>query len=215
MAETEHEAARRRLESAAGGDAESWRLLLAGHHDRLRRMVAVRIDPRLQGRLDPSDVLQEAYLEAARQLGDFLDKEDVPFFLWLRGLVGSRLARLHRHHLGARRRDAGREVSLDREPAPDVSSAVLAGCLLGPAERPSEEAVRAELRERLRAVLERLGADDREVVSLRHFEQLSTAETAAVLGISEAAAGKRYVRALTRLRRLLADDPDVLRGWRP
>ena len=188
--------------------------MLAGHHDRLRRMVAVRIDPRLQGRLDPSDVLQEAYLEASRQLGDLLRKEDVPFFLWLRGLVGSRLARLHRHHLGARRRDAGREVPLDREPAPDVSSAVLAACLIGAAE-PSEEAVRAELRERLQAVLERLSPEDREVVSLRHFEQLSTEETAAVLGISAAAAGKRYVRALTRLRRLLDGDPDVLRGWRP
>ena len=215
MAETEPETVRRWLERAASGDAESWRLLLAGHHNRLWRMVAVRIDPRLQGRLDPSDVLQEAYLEASRQLGDFLRKEDVPFILWPRGLVRSRLARLHRHHLGTRRRDAGREVSLDREPAPDASSAVLAACLIGAAERPSEEAVRAELRERLQAVLERLSPEDREVVSLRHFEQLSTEETAAVLGISAAAAGKRYVRALTRLRRLLADDPDVLRGWRP
>jgi RNA polymerase sigma-70 factor (ECF subfamily) len=118
------------------------------------------------------------------------------------------------YHLDAQQRDAGREVRLNLGAEADVSSAVLAACLLGPAERPSEEAARAELRERLQALLEQLSADDREVLALRHFEQLSTNETAAVLSISAAAAGKRYVRALTRLRKLLGDDSELLRGWR-
>jgi RNA polymerase sigma-70 factor (ECF subfamily) len=202
------------LERAAAGDAESWRRLLEPHHARLRRMVAGRLDPRLQGRVDPSDVLQNAYLEATRQLKRYLVNEALPFFIWLRALVGSQLARTHRQHLGTQQRDAGREVPLD-QPAPEMSSAVLAQCLLGSGERPSEEAVRAELRERLQVLLEGLSAADREVLALRHFEQLNTAETAAVLGISTSAAGKRYIRALDRLRDQLAAYPEILDGWRP
>ncbi len=214
MSEADLKTVREWLERAAAGDAESWRLLLELYHARLRRMVADRMDPRLQGRVDPSDVLQNAYVEAIRQLKKYLDKETLPFFLWLRCLVGSQLARTHRRHLGTQQRDAGREVPLD-QPAPDMSSAVLAQCLLGECERPSEEAARAELRERLQSLLERLSDADREVLALRHFEQLSTAETAAVLGISTSAAGKRYIRALDRLRDQLADDPEILEGWRP
>ncbi len=202
------------LERAAAGDTDSWRSLLAEHHERLRRMVAARMDPRLQGRLDPSDVLQEAYLEAAGQIEDYLRDSTVPFFVWLRGLAASRLARLHRHHLGAQRRDAGREVSADRAAVPEISSAILAEQFLAAGDSPSKEAAHAELRERLQALLERLDPDDREVLALRHFEQLTTAESAAVLGINAATAGKRYVRALTRLRKLLADDPELLQGWR-
>lgn len=199
------------LERAANGDAESWRQLLSQYHERLRRMVAVRLDPRLQGRVDPSDVLQDVYVEAAQQLDEYARNPTVPFFLWLRLLAKHRLGRTHRYHLGTKQRDASREVALDGE----VSSVVLAACLIRPAERPSEEAVRAELRERLQALLDQLSADDREVLALRHFEQLSTAETAVVLGVSAAAAGKRYVRALTRLRKLLCDDPELLHEWRP
>jgi RNA polymerase sigma-70 factor (ECF subfamily) len=204
-----------RLRRAAGGDADSWRFLLAQHHDRLRRMIAVRMDPRLQGRIDPSDVLQDAYLEAANQLGDFARNPTVPFFLWLRRLAKHQLGRTHRRHLGAQQRDAGREVHLDHDAGSDVSSAVLAACLLGSGQRPSEEVAHGELCARLQAVLERLNPADRDVLALRHFEQLSTAETALVLGIGAAAAGKRYIRALTRLRKLLADDPKLLEGWQP
>jgi RNA polymerase sigma-70 factor (ECF subfamily) len=201
------------LERAAKGDDETWRQLLAQYHDRLRRMVVVRLDPRLQGRVDPSDVLQEAYLEAAQQLEEYLRNPTVPFFLWLRLLAAHRLGRAHRFHLGAQQRDIGREVSLEGAAGSDVSSEVLAACLLGGADRPSELVAGRELHDRLQALLERLGAADREILALRHFEQLSTAETAQVLGISTAAAGKRYVRALTRLRALLAEDPDALEGW--
>jgi RNA polymerase sigma-70 factor (ECF subfamily) len=202
-----------RLERAAQGDAESWRQLISQHHDRLRRMVVVRLDPRLQGRVDPSDVLQETYLEAAQQLDDYLRNPTLPFFLWLRLLTAHRLGRTHRFHLGAQQRDAGREVPLEGQTASNVSSEMLAACLLGGVERPSEQIVRRELHDRLQALLERLSDADRDVLALRHFEQLDTAETAQVLGISVAAAGKRYVRALTRLRALLAEDPDALEGW--
>src|SRR5579871_6589120 len=198
------------LTRAADGDSASWNRLLQAHHLRLHRMAVIRLDPRLQGRLDPSDVLQEVYLEAFAQLSDYLRRPKLPFFLWLRALTGSRLARLHRHHLGTQRRDASREVA-----APEVSSAVLAEQWLVACERPSGQAMQHELRERLQAVLECLTPEDREVLSLRHFEQLSTAETATVLGVREATAGKRYVRALTRLRRLLEKHPDLLEGWRP
>jgi RNA polymerase sigma-70 factor (ECF subfamily) len=195
------------LERAAAGDGDGWRTLIDGCHDRLRRMVALRLDPRLQGRVDPSDVLQEAYLEASAHLADYLRNPTMPFFLWMRLLAGTRLAKLHRRHLGAQRRDVGREVSLYRGALPEASSAALAAHLLGRDPGPSEAAVRAELKVCLQEALNRLDALDREVLTLRHFEQLTTAETARVLGIGEAAAAKRYIRALTRLRQVLTRLP--------
>src|SRR5437764_299391 len=100
----------RLLRAAAGGDGECWGLLLSRHEDRLRRMVALRMDQRLRGRLDPSDVVQEAYLEAAEHRDEYLKHPALSFFLWLRGIAGNKLRELHRHHLGTRMRDAGREV---------------------------------------------------------------------------------------------------------
>ncbi len=203
------------LERAAGGDPEGWRLLLAGHHDRLRRMVALRLDPRLHGRIDPSDVLQEAYLEDTQRLSEYLRQPGRPFYLWLRLVAGERLAKLHRHYLGTQMRDAGREVSLDAPAVPEASSAVLAAQLAAAGEQPSEEAARAEQRRRLQVVLDRMAVADREVLALRHYEEMSIAETAQVLGVSEAAAAKRYLRALERLRQLLDEGPGGLEGWRP
>ena len=205
---------RETLTRAAAGDEESWRRLLGQHHERLRRMVALRLDPRLQGRVDPSDVLQEAYLDAAKQLPDYLRDPQVPLFLWLRSLTGTRLAKVHRHHLATQARDAGREVSLYRGPGPAASSAALAAQLLGHEPRPSEAIVRAERKLRLEEALNGMDPTDREVLALRHFEHLSTPETAQELGISEAAAGKRYIRALRRLKEVLArlpGGPDVFR----
>jgi RNA polymerase sigma-70 factor (ECF subfamily) len=195
------------LRRAAAGDQASWRALLARHEGRLRRLVAFRMDRRLQGRLDPSDVLQEVYLEVAGHLDDYLQAPGLPFYLWLRGIAGNKLLELHRHHLGTEMRDAGREVSLYRGALPEASSAELAARLLGRLNRPSEAAVRAETKLRLQEALNSLEPLDREVLALRHFEQLSTAETARVLGIKEAAAGKRYLRALRRLKDILAELP--------
>jgi RNA polymerase sigma-70 factor (ECF subfamily) len=177
-------------------------------------MVEFRLDPRLQGRLDPSDVLQETYLEAFRQLEDYLSRPGPPFHLWLRGLAGNRLYKLHRHQLGASKRDAGRDVSLDRV-VPEVSSVVLAAHLVGNEDRPSAAAHRADLQARLAEVLEQLDPLDREALVLRHFEQMTSGEVGQVLGITEAAAGKRYLRALERLRQLLADTPGGLDAWCP
>ena len=214
MSETSEFNLREQLRRAASGDDDCWRRLLEEHNGRLRRMVAIRLDPRLQGRLDPSDVLQETYLEASRQLDDYLSRPGPPFHLWLRGLAGNRLNKLHRRHLGASKRDAGRDVSL-AEPVPEASSAVLAAHLMGNDERPSDAAHRADVQSRLTEALEQLDPLDREALVLRHFEHLTSAEAGRVLGISEAAAGKRYLRALERLRELLAETPGGLDALRP
>ena len=159
-------------------------------------MVAFRMDQRLQGRIDPLDVIQEAYLEASEHRAEYLRQPAMPFFLWLRGIVGNKLRELHRHHLGTQMRDAGREVSLYRGAMPEATSAALAAQLLGHATRPSEAAMRAEAKIRLQEALNAMDPIDREVLALRHFEQLTPAETAQVLGIKEKAAGMRYLRAL-------------------
>ena len=195
------------LRRAAAGDDAAWRSLLDRDHARLRRMVALRLDARLQGRVDPSDVLQEAYLDAATQLAEYLREPKVPFYLWLRSLTATRLAKAHRAHLTTQARDAGREVSIYRGGLHQASSAALAAQLLGHEPRPSEVALRAELKLRLEEALNGMDPVDREVLALRHFERLSTAETACLLGISEAAAGKRFIRALRRLREILSKVP--------
>src|SRR5207249_11229801 len=127
--------------------------MLEQYRPRLRRMVALRLDPRLHGRIDPSDVIQETYLEASARLAEYLQHPTMPFFLWVRFLAGQKLVTLHRHHLGTQMRDAGREVSIYRGQMPETSSAALAAQLLGHDTRPSEVAVRAELKLRLQEAL--------------------------------------------------------------
>jgi RNA polymerase sigma-70 factor (ECF subfamily) len=205
----------RLLAAAAEGNRAEWGTLLDRHRARLRRMLTLRLDQRLQGRVDPSDILQEAYLEATQRLPDYLRQPDMPFYLWLRFLAGQRLLITHRRHLGTHQRDAGREVSLYRGAMPGASSAALAARLLGRDARPSEVAVRAEIKLRLQDALNRMDPLDREVLALRHFEHLSNSEAARVLEIQEAAASKRYVRALKKLKEILASDPGSLGEWFP
>jgi RNA polymerase sigma-70 factor (ECF subfamily) len=200
------------LERARAADQAALTELFSRHRDRLRRMVEMRLDWRLRARVDASDVIQDAYLEVAQRLDEYLRQPALPFFLWLRLVVGDRLTDLHRHHLGARMRDAGREVSLYREAMPAASSAALAAQLLGKQTSPTQAAMRAERLLRLQQAVNLLSPMDREVLSLRHFEQLTRAETARVLGIEESAAAKRYVRALKRLKDTLADMPGGLEG---
>lgn len=195
----------RLLREAAAGDRASWGELLTRHRERLRRMVALRLDSRLQGRIDASDVVQEACLEADHRLGEYLTRPDMPFFLWLRFLTGQKLVTLHRHHFDMKMRDASREIPLDCGGAPETTAAGLAALLVGDDPRPSEVAVKRETRERFRAVLESLDAVDREIIALRHYEQLSNAEAARVLGLHEAAASKRYIRAMRRLKEAMSD----------
>jgi RNA polymerase sigma-70 factor (ECF subfamily) len=195
------------IRRARMGDQEALNALFARHRDRLCRMVETRLDPRLQARLDASDVVQDAYVLVVERLPQYLRDPKLPLFLWLRLVVGERLVQLHRHHLGTQMRDAGREISLYRGALPPASSAALAAKLLGKQTSPSQAAVRAECILRVQEALNTLDPVDREIVSLRHFEELTAAESAQVLGIEESAAAKRYFRALKRLKQILATMP--------
>jgi RNA polymerase sigma-70 factor (ECF subfamily) len=195
------------LKRAAGGDRQAAAELFQRYRDRLRRMVRLRLDRRLQGRVDPSDVLQEAFVDVAKRVGEYAEKHSVPFFLWVRFLTGQRLLAIHRQHLGTQMRDAGQEVSLYRGALPQATSVSLAAQLLGKLTSPTEAAVRAEMQIRLQEALNSMDALDREVLALRHFEELSNNETAEVLGIQKSAASNRYIRALKRLKEILASMP--------
>jgi RNA polymerase sigma-70 factor (ECF subfamily) len=199
-----------RLSSALRGDAAAWGSLLDELRPRLKRMVALRLDRRLQGRIDPSDVVQEAFLEATCRRDELARDPSVGLLLWLRFLTGQQLELHHRRHLGVQARDAGREVSICGGLMPEASSAALAAQLLGRDTRVSHVAIRAERASRLQDALNAMDPIDREVLALRHFEQLTNQECARVLGIGESAATKRYIRALTRLREVLAALPGGL-----
>jgi RNA polymerase sigma-70 factor (ECF subfamily) len=203
------------LARAAAGDQESWGVLLDRHRERLRRTVDLRLHPRLQRRIDASDVIQEAFLEASTRLAEYLRNPTMPFFVWLRFLACQRLVTLHRQHLGTKMREVGREVSLYRGSMPEATSSQLAAHLLGHDTRPSEAAVRAELKILLQEALNSMDPLDREVLALRHFEQLTRAESAIVLGIEAPAAGKRYMRALKRLKEILSRLPGGMREFLP
>jgi RNA polymerase sigma-70 factor (ECF subfamily) len=191
------------LRRAKAGDQQALALLFALYRDRLRKMVRLRLDHRMAGRVDTSDVLQDAYLDVARRFPEYAAAPTVPFYLWLRALTGQRLVSLHRHHLGAEMRDAGREVSLCRGALPTASSASLAQQLLAGLTSPTQAAIRGEMQLRLQEALNSMDPIDREVVVLRHFEELSNTEAAEVLGIETAAASKRYIRAIRRLKAIL------------
>jgi RNA polymerase sigma-70 factor (ECF subfamily) len=189
--------------------------LLAAHRERLVRIVALRLDPRVQGRVDPSDVIQDAYVEACQRIEEFHRQPAVPFFVWLRFLAVQKLGQIHRRELGTQARDASRDVSVERGLAADASSAVLAAQLVGKLTGPGEAALRAERQLRLQEALDRMRNDDREVLALKHYEQLSNSEIAHVLGITESAACRRYVRALQRFKAELAAMPGGLSDWEP
>src|SRR5215470_17233679 len=178
---------------AERGDQDALAALWERHRKRLRQMVRLRLDRRLQGRVDPSDVLQEAYIDMAERLPDYV--RDRPFapYLWLRLVAGQRLMQIHRRHLGAAMRDAGREVSLYRGALPQASSVSLAAQLLGRFTTASQAIVRAEVQLQLQAALNGMDPIDREIIALRHFEELSNAEAAEVLGLETSAASKRYI----------------------
>jgi RNA polymerase sigma-70 factor, ECF subfamily len=192
---------------AAAGDRGAVVELLARYRGRLRRMVALRLDPRLQGRVDASDVIQEGYLDAMRRLDEFIRDPSVPFYIWLRFLVGQRVQEQHRRHLGTPGRDVGREVSIYRGAMPGASTGALAARLLGKLTSPSQAAVRAERKIRLQESLNRLDPLDREILVLRHYEQMTNGDAAAALGLEKSAASKRYTRALERLKEIMASLP--------
>jgi RNA polymerase sigma-70 factor (ECF subfamily) len=192
------------LEQASQGDDQARQQLLARHRGRLRRLIEVHFDRRLLARVDPSDVVQEALIEAVRQLSDYLEKRPLPFYPWLRQLALDRLAALRRQHLRAQRRSISRE-EVAAHLLSEESALELAGRLLARGSSPSDRLQQEELRNQLRAALDRLPERDREVLVLRHLEQLPVDEIAAILGITAGAVYTRHLRALERLRTLLGD----------
>jgi RNA polymerase sigma-70 factor (ECF subfamily) len=186
-----------RLRRAGPGGRQVLAELFGEHREALNRVVSQHLHPALRSRVDPADVLQEAYLQASAELPRYLSDPRLPFTVWLCTVALQKLRQLHRHHLGVQARDAGREVSLDSDAVPQDARGLAA------LPSPGEAALRAEAGARLRKALDRLETADHQVLTLRYFRMLSNQETAAVLGISEKAASHRHVRALLRLQRLL------------
>ncbi|MDB5352345.1 MAG: polymerase subunit sigma [Planctomycetota bacterium] len=192
-------------DSLRRGDPRDLAAVFTSYRDRLRRMVEFRLDARLKGRVSTSDILQEVYIDTLKRLPHYQADPDVPFFIWLRSVTIQRLIDVHRQHLGARARDAARERRLAHGGI-DASSEKMAE-LMGDLTSPSGAARRVETIALVREALDRLEPTDREVLALRHFEELSNREVAAALGIQTAAASKRYVRAIERLKESLERQP--------
>ncbi len=197
------------LERASRGDRDALGPVLDGYRDRLRRMVRLRLDARIRARVDASDVVQEACFEASRRCGEWLRQQDVPFYLWLRFLTGQQILMCERRHLGAQARDVRREArpGLGGFPGADVTTVVEE--VVANATSPTKALARKEVRAIVERALAQMEEIDREVLVLRHFEQLSNAEAAQELGIAEEAARKRYFRAAGRLREILEGSPGI------
>jgi RNA polymerase sigma-70 factor (ECF subfamily) len=193
------------LDRVRAGDQQALGELFTMYRERLWRMLYVRLDRRVASRVAPEDVLQEAFLDVARRVGEYLAGPAVPFYVWLRFLTVQRMQMMQRVHLGAQMRDMSREVSLVHGELPLASPESMAGQLVSRMTSPSQAAIRQELQERLRAALDEMDPVDREVLALRHFEELGNNEVAQVLGISKEAASKRHVRALRRLKDIVSD----------
>jgi RNA polymerase sigma-70 factor (ECF subfamily) len=195
------------LERAVSGDQRAMSDVWGRYQERLKRLIRLRMDRRVQGRVDASDVLQEVFIDFATRLEDYLNEPTMPFYLWLRFLTSQRLQLVHRYHLGTRKRDAGRELSLIKNQMPEASSVSLAAQLIGRFTSVIEAVQRAEMQLILQNTINDLDPIDREVLALRHFEELSNQEAALVLGIDPSAASTRHVRALKRLRQSLETRP--------
>ena len=209
------------LQRAAGGDLQPWGALLAQNAERLRRVASFRLNPQLRGRIDAADVVQETFVAATERRAEFFAEPGRPLFLWLRWMTANTLLDLHRHHLDARMRDPRREQPFGEGggdgwagDATDATREALAAQLTCGVTGPATAARRGELHARLNEALGRMDPTDREVIALRHYEQLTSTETAQVLGIQERAAAKRYGRALERLRELLEEMPGGLTEFR-
>ena len=194
------------LARISSGDENALAEAFDGYRSRLRKMVQLRLDRRLQGKIDPSDVLQEAFIEISRRAPEQARRDDMPFFLWLRMLTHQKLLEIHRRHLMTQQRDATREISINQHYS-EINSGMLASQLLGQLTSASHAATRAEQQMMLEEVLNGMDLIDREILTLRHFEELSNGEVAQVLNLTKTAASNRYVRAVMRLKRKLAKIP--------
>jgi RNA polymerase sigma-70 factor (ECF subfamily) len=194
------------------GDRNALAELFEAYRPRLARIVRFRLHPRLQGRIDADDVLQDAWLRAEARIGSFLAEASRSPFVWFRMITSQALVDLHRRHIGADKRDARRECSLDGRWSPESTQTSLAFHVAGHFPSPSSAAAKSESAASIDRALSQLGDLDREVLVLRHFEELTNGETAVVLGITEQAASMRYVRALDRLRGVFELVPALARG---
>lgn len=197
------------LLAAGDGDGDAVGQLLARHRPALRRMIDMRMDPKLRQRLDASDVVQDVLIEANRRLSDYLADPKMPFHLWLRHIAKDRIIDAHRRHRGAARRSLDREQPMISPGGLDQSTMDLAAQLRDPELTPAARATWEELQRRFRAALDELPEADREVVLMRHFEQLTNSEVAAALELSEPAASMRYLRAMRKLRSVLGEDSSL------
>jgi RNA polymerase sigma-70 factor (ECF subfamily) len=197
------------LGRARAGDNAALAALFTHYRERLRRMIHLRLDRRLTGRVDASDILQDVYLEVRKRMASGGADPNLPFFLWLRLVTGQKLTDIHRRHVGTRMRDAGMEITLHRGAMPAASSASLAAQLLGTMTSPTQAAVKAEQRLIVQEALSGLDPIDREILVLRHFEHLSNDEAALALGLKRSTASQRYVRALLRLKDVLSTIPGL------
>ena len=192
------------LEKALGGDTSAFDELFGLHRDRLRRAVRVRLHPMVRARIDESDIIQEAYLKALKGLGTYKPRKDQPFFLWLRFIARQQVLETHRTHLDVQMRSLHREASFDLDGA---ISEVMAARLRPAGERsPLSELARQEVTQKIREILAvELSESDREILLMRHFEMLTNEEIAHELDISRTNVSTRYIRALTRLRKLIQE----------
>jgi RNA polymerase sigma-70 factor (ECF subfamily) len=189
------------LDRVVQGETSAAAALLTRHEQRLRRMVGLRLDPRLAARVDPSDVVQDTLAEAHRRLADYAADRRIPFYPWLRGIAWDKLVGMTRHHIMAQRRSVNREVTqLDLS---GDSQMILIDRLMALEASPSEQALRQEVQDRVQQAILHLSPRDREVIVLKHLEELSVPEIAAVLGVDQEAVYSRYRRAVQRIHRLL------------
>ena len=198
------ESTQRLLAQAGDGEEGAVNELIERHREALRRMVAGRMDRGMAQRVDASDVVQEALIEAHRRLGDYIKDGSMPFHLWLRQIARDRLIDAHRRHR-AQRRDVGREQTMHRAGTADQSSLDLAAQLCDMELTPAASALRRELEDRFWSAVDQLDEADREIVLMRYQEHLGNGEVAEILGVSQQAAGMRHLRAMRRLREFLGD----------
>lgn len=190
------------LARLAEGDESALEALFSRMRDKLRRMVHFRLDPRLAGRIDEDDVLQEAWLDAVQRIDSFRPDSETSVFVWLRRIVGQTMVDLHRRHLGAQMRAADQEIRLAQR-GPSANSATMSALLVASLTSPSGAAMRAEANASLAEAIDAMDPTDREVVMLRHFEELGNDEVAAVLDLTRSTASYRYIRALAKLKQVL------------
>ncbi len=196
----------RLIAAAQEGDGQAVNRLLQRHREAVRRMISLRMDRQLRPRVDASDIVQEVLVDASRRMAEYLRDPAMPFHLWLRQMAQDRLIDAHRRHRVAARRSVDREQRLVAGPRLDRTTLNLAAALCDDQRTPASAAEWNELQVLFQSALDQLDEKDREVVIMRHFEKLSNSEVAAALDLSPPAASMRYLRAVRRLRKILASD---------